>query len=96
MWAVKSLTNISSPGIRAENNVLEAPHEGWGDTVYIVTQVAGSSRRRRSGSGGGEVKRKKKNKLLEDLIVFGLPLTLKNEDLKGVCSYFGLMGQLKI
>jgi len=65
-------------GIRAEDNILEAPHGGWGDTVFIVTQSDSS---RRSGESDSK-KKKKKNKLLDDLIVFGIPLTLKNEDLK--------------
>jgi len=64
-------------GIRAEDNVLEAPHGGWGETVYIVTQ--GDSSRKKSEESG---RPKKKNKFLGDLIVFGLPVSVKNEDLK--------------
>jgi len=63
-------------GIRAEDNILEAPHGGWGETVYIVTH--GESRKKSEDSG----RPKKKSKYLGDLIVFGLPVSVKNEDLK--------------
>jgi len=63
-------------GIRAEDNILEAPHGGWGDTTYVVTQTDPSKKKSDEG------KRRKKTKLLGDLIVFGLPFTCQNEDLK--------------
>jgi RNA recognition motif-containing protein len=65
-------------GIRAEDNILEPPHGGWGETVYIVTQGDGSRKKSEESSS----RPKKKNKYLDDLIVFGIPVSVKNEDLK--------------
>lgn len=68
-------------GVRAEDNVLEPPHNGWGETIYMVTESDEVKRRSRSDEGRGE-KRKKTSKLLDDLIVFGLAYTATNDDLK--------------
>jgi len=64
-------------GIRAEDNVLEAPHGGWGDITYVVTQTDPSKKKSAESST-----KRKKSKLLGDLIVFGLPFTCQNDDLK--------------
>lgn len=71
-------------GIRAENNILSPPCEGWGDDVYIVTESDALKRKpdEESRSSSYErTKRRKNRKLLEDLIVLGLPFSTTQEEL---------------
>jgi len=74
-------------GIRAEDNILEAPHGGWGDITYVVTQVDPSKKKSSNHEdpptpSKTQPRKQKKNKLLEDLVVFGLPFTCGSEELK--------------
>jgi len=65
-------------GIRAENNVLDPPYGGWGDGIYIITES--DALKRKSESSGYEKKPKRSSKLLEDLIVLGLPFSTTEEE----------------
>merc|ERR1712080_724638 len=67
-------------GIRVENNVLHAPHGGWGDAVYIITESE-SLKRKANEEGEGRRKSKRSSKLLEDLIVLGIPFSTKEEEI---------------
>jgi len=68
-------------GIRAENNVLDPPHGGWGEDVYIITESDALKRKASEESSGHEKKSRKSAKLLEDMIVLGLPYTTTEEEL---------------
>jgi len=72
-------------GIRAENNVLDPPHGGWGDTIYIITE-SDALKRKTDDRSDGYSKLIKSSKLLEDLIVLGLPYTTTEEELKAYFS----------
>jgi len=74
-------------GIRAEDNILEAPYGGWGDITYVVTQIDPSKKKSSNHEdpptpSKTQPRKQKKNRYLEDLIVFGLPLTCGSEELK--------------
>ena len=80
-------------GIRAENNVLTPPSSGWGEDTYVVTESSGLKRKserdadsdsERSSSRRSEReerrKQRKSRKLLEDMIVLGLPFATTQEE----------------
>jgi len=75
-------------GIRAEENILSPPSDGWGNVVYVVTESAALKRKPeesrssdRDSERDSERKRRKRRKFLDDLIVLGLPFTTTQEEL---------------
>merc|ERR1712080_281887 len=73
-------------GIRAENNVLDPPHGGWGEGVYVITESDALKRRARERSPDRRHSKSRRSlKLLEDLIVLGLPYSTTEEEFK---AYF--------
>lgn len=68
-------------GIRAENNVLDPPFGGWGEDVYIITESDALKRRASEDSSVHKRKSSKTSKLLEDMIVLGLPYATTEDEL---------------
>ena len=72
-------------GIRAEHNVLTPPSGGWGEDLYIVNESDSLKRKsddtdRSSSRRSDDKPSRKRQKLLEDMIVLGLPFsTTENE-----------------
>lgn len=67
-------------GIRAENNVLDPPHGGWGERIYIVTE---SDKLKRKSSGDGEYERpSRRTRREEDLIVLGVPYETTEDEVR--------------
>jgi len=74
-------------GIRAEDNVLTPPSGGWGEDLYIVTESNVMKRKsddteRSSSQRGDERHSRKTRKLLEDMIVLGLPFSTTEEEMR--------------
>lgn len=66
-------------GIRAADEKLDPPFGGWGEVIYIVTE---SETSKRKTCGSNDRKSRKSTKLLEDLIVLGLPFATTEEEFK--------------
>jgi len=71
-------------GIRANDNILDPPYGGWGETIYLITE-SDALKRKATESDQPSKAVKKSSKLLEDLIVLGLPYSTTEEELK---TYF--------
>jgi len=69
-------------GIRAETNVLDPPAGGWGEGVYVITESAVLKRKASEDGGEDDRKSRKASKLLDDLIVLGLPYTTTEDELR--------------
>jgi len=70
-------------GIRAENNILDPPHGGWGVTTYLVTGSAPTKRKAAEPLPDVKVSKSKKERdYLGDLIVLGLPYTTTELELE--------------
>jgi len=67
--------------LRAVDNVLEAPKEGWGDTVYCLT-VTEVNKRKSDNDANGEMKKSRLNPLLQDMAVLNLPFETTQDEIK--------------
>lgn len=68
-------------GVKAENNILEPPVGGWEDQVYIITESDALKRKTSENDSDSRRKSRKSAKLLEDLIVLGIPFSTTQEEL---------------
>jgi len=73
-------------GVRAVDNVLDAPHEGWEDIIFCITESS-VLKRSSSDTGSEVVSKTRKSNLLDDLIVLGLPYSITEEGLE---KYFAV------
>jgi len=86
--------------LRVQDNVMDAPKEGWGDMVYCVT-LGESNKRKAEDSGaregGGESKRSRGNLYLQDMAVMNLPFETTEDELRDYFeSNYGELGLCQI
>jgi len=67
-------------GLKAADNILHAPHEGWGDATFYITE-SNVMKRKATESDGNSAKTRKSN-LLDDIIVLGVPFSTTEEEFK--------------
>jgi len=70
--------------LRTQDNVMDAPKEGWGDIVYCVT-VGESNKRKAEDNGAGVDAKRTRSQYLQDMAVMNLPFETTEDELR---TYF--------
>jgi len=72
-------------GLKAADNILHAPHEGWGDITFYITESNVMKRKASESISTGRSTKPRHSNLLDDIIVLGVPFSTTEEEFK---NYF--------